>query len=48
MQPSFPIVMERYLSYILICLFISLIVMAIVSAFMCKDTEEDTEIIEDI
>lgn len=48
MHQSFSIVMERYLSYILICLFISLIVMAIISAFMCKDTEEDSEIIEDI
>lgn len=48
MQPSFSIVMEHYLSYILICLFISLIVMAFVSVFMCKDTEEDSEIIEDI
>ena len=49
MNSCFSIVMERYLTYILIFLFVCLIVMALISA--CKyDIEDgdDEELIEDI
>lgn len=49
MNSCFSIIMERYLTYILIFLFVCLIVMALISACIYDIEEEDKEeLIEDI